>query len=418
MCTAARPGPHSGFNDGVDGGRICWAVAGTLCEGKVDGLNASKHLSCGQCDVFKTVQKEEGEKFHLAVRKDENHALYDQFLAITSIVNSMNALVYVSDLETHELLFVNPYGEAMFGSEWAGRRCFEVLQAGQTRACAFCTNNRLLVDGQPGPPVVWEFQNTITRRWFQCIDRAIRWWDGRLVRMEVAFDISDRKEIDRFREQYVGLVSHDLRNPLNGILLNAQVLKQSARKRNMGDECSGIDHIIGSATRMDALIEDLLETTRLESGRVQLHREMVDLDTWMGEVVHRAIAPAERARVAVHRSEHEVRVSADRNRLERVVENLLSNAFKYSGDASVDVRVRKQGAEGVVSVIDHGKGIAPAELPHVFDRFYRGAHVGPDKGLGLGLYNARLIVEAHAGRIWVESPENHGAAFHFALPLA
>jgi two-component system phosphate regulon sensor histidine kinase PhoR len=341
----------------------------------------------------------------------------EQFVAITSIVNSMNAIVYVADLETHELLFLNPYAEQLFGANAVGRRCFEVLQTGQIGPCAFCTNHRLLVNGQPGPPVIWEFQNTVTRRWFQCIDRAIRWWDGRLVRMEVAFDITARKDADRFREQYVGLVSHDLRSPLNGILLNAQVLKRAAKKNGLEDEFADLDHIVASATRMNALIEDLLETTRLESGKIELHLETIDLDTWVEDVVQRTTSPASRSRVAVHTS-GAVRARGDRMRLERVVENLLSNALKYSGaEAAVDVDVRSDDDEAIVSVTDDGKGIAACDLPHVFDRFFRGAHAFPQNGLGLGLYNARLIIEAHGGRIWAESPPDHGAEFHFALPL-
>jgi len=405
------------MNGGTEGGRICWAVAGTLCGGKVRGSFATKRAACMACEVFKTVQREEGAAFRLLVPEGEHHALYEQCVAITSIVNSMNASVYVAEIDTHELLFINPYAEKLFG-DVVGRRCYEVLQIGQTSPCAFCTNHRLLLDnGQPGAPVVWEFQNTVTRRWFQCIDRAIRWWDGHLVRLEVAFDITDRKEADRFREQYVGLVSHDLRNPINGILLNAQALRRTARKRGLDEECAELDHVIASATRMNSLIGDLLETTHLESGQLQLHLEPVDLEPWVVDVVHRTTVPAALERIVMRPAGGPVRAMADRNRLERVLENLLSNALKYSGDALVDVAVRQEKTQAIVSVIDRGGGIAEADLPHLFERFFRGSRTSSAKGLGLGLYNARLIVEAHGGRIWAESPPGHGAEFHFALPV-
>ncbi len=418
VCPAARPGPHSGMNGGAEGGRICWSVAGTLCDGKVRGSFASKRSTCTDCEVFKRVQQEEGERFHLLVPASEHHALYEQFVAITSIINSMNAIVYAADLETHELLFLNPYAEKLFGSRAIGARCFDVLQKGQTGPCSFCTNKSLLVDGQPGPPVVWEFQNTVTHRWFQCIDRAIRWWDGRLVRMEIAFDITERKEADRFREQYVGLVSHDLRNPLNGILLNAQALRRSAHKHGMDQECPEVEYVISSATRMNALIADLLETTRLESGRLELRLEPIEMQPWVQDVVRRTIIPASRDRIIVQPAASPVRAFVDRDKLERVLENLLSNALKYSGEASVDVAIRQEEGSAVVSVVDHGSGVPAEDLPHVFDRFFRGSQSNGSGGLGLGLYNARLIVEAHGGRIWAESPPGQGAEFYFSLPSA
>jgi PAS domain S-box-containing protein len=104
--------------------------------------------------------------------------------------------VYVADVTTYELLFMNHYGRTIWG-EAAGRTCWQTLQSGQGGPCAFCTNARLILpNGEPAPPVVWEFQNTVTKHWYECRDQAIRWSDGRLVRMEIATDITDRKHAD------------------------------------------------------------------------------------------------------------------------------------------------------------------------------------------------------------------------------
>lgn len=112
------------------------------------------------------------------------------------ILDNLDALVYASDMKTHELLFFNAYGRERWG-EPVGRKCWQVLQEGQTAPCAFCTNDRLLDDrGRPGPAVVWEFQNTVNGRWYQCRDQAIEWRDGRLVRVEIATDITERKELE------------------------------------------------------------------------------------------------------------------------------------------------------------------------------------------------------------------------------
>lgn len=124
---------------------------------------------------------------------EENHS----YQAIETILNSLDALVYVSDLQTYDLLYINDYGAAQWGPIM-GRKCYQVLQAGQNSPCRFCTNNRLLnADGKPTAVYVWEFQNTLNGRWYQCRDQAIYWTDGRLVRIEIATDITDRKLMEQ-----------------------------------------------------------------------------------------------------------------------------------------------------------------------------------------------------------------------------
>lgn len=116
--------------------------------------------------------------------------------AINIILNSLDALVYVSDIHTYELLYLNDYGLSVWGSA-KDKKCYQILQSGQHAPCQFCTNHKLLdADGNPSGVYVWEFQNTQNGRWYQCRDQAIRWTDGRLVRIEIATDITDRKHIE------------------------------------------------------------------------------------------------------------------------------------------------------------------------------------------------------------------------------
>ncbi|MGD2270027.1 MAG: PAS domain S-box protein [Desulfobacterales bacterium] len=124
-------------------------------------------------------------------------AIYRQIEELFAIFNAIEGPVYVADMETYEILAVNRYCEDNYGPELVGEKCYEVLQEGQEFPCSFCTN-RMLVgnNGIPNPPVVWELKNTKTGNWYQCIDRAIHWPDGRLVRMEIAFNINERKEAE------------------------------------------------------------------------------------------------------------------------------------------------------------------------------------------------------------------------------
>lgn len=123
-----------------------------------------------------------------------NKQIYDlSYRSIATILDSLDALVYVADMDTCELIFCNAYGRNIWG-ETQGKTCWKVLQQDQDGPCEFCTNNRLLdYNGQPTGVYVWEFQNTVDQRWYQCRDQAIVWVDGRLVRMEIATDITDRK---------------------------------------------------------------------------------------------------------------------------------------------------------------------------------------------------------------------------------
>lgn len=128
-------------------------------------------------------------------RGDKHSADYSQE-ALSTVLNSLDALVYVSDMQTHEMIFMNDYGVSVWGAP-NGRRCYEVLQDGQESACEFCTNKSLLDEsGNPAGVHVWEFQNTQNKHWYQCRDQAIHWPDGRLVRIEIATDITERKKIE------------------------------------------------------------------------------------------------------------------------------------------------------------------------------------------------------------------------------
>lgn len=343
-------------------------------------------------------------------------ALHTQFSVLSTIFDALNVVVYVADLDTYELLFVNDYTERVFGGRWRGRPCFEFLQVGQKAACTFCTNARLVREGAPLPPYVWEFQNTRNGRWYLCIDRAIPWVDGRLVRLEVAVDITDRKEAERFREQYVGLVSHDLRNPLGSIAMAAQVLHRRLGERGMEDEQQAMGLVLRNAKRMNDMIGDLLESVRLEAG-LTLDRRRIDLGELAGGLLS-GWTPDDRRRVDVRAPEPAPQVEGDAPRLERVIENLLTNAIKYSPpETPVVIEIGRRDGHAVVTVLDQGRGIPADQQARLFQRFVR-VPGSPPGGLGLGLYISRLIVEAHGGTIAVESEAGRGSRFRFTLPLA
>jgi PAS domain S-box-containing protein len=241
---------------------------------------------------------------------------------------------------------------------------------------------------------------------------------NRRVLLSIVRDITERKRAEQFREEYLSLISHDLRTPLTVILGQADFLRLALERIGNRRLAGGAEAIVASGKRMRAMIQDLVDTARLEAGQISLHQEPVVLQDLLREVAARAVPLADQPRVQLDLAEEPVTVLGDRERLERVIVNLVTNALKYSdADQPVAVRLVQRAHEGLISIVDRGVGISQPDLPHVFDRFFRATNRKGAEGLGLGLYIARLIVHAHGGRIWAESEPGKGSAFRFALPL-
>ncbi|WP_304504076.1 ATP-binding protein [Corallococcus sp. EGB] len=240
------------------------------------------------------------------------------------------------------------------------------------------------------------------------------------TRIAILRDVTERRDLEKLREEYVGLISHDLRNPLNTINLRAHLLQRALHERKLEREGHMAQAIIHNVEWMSTMIEELLEGSRLESGRVTLHREARDLGRFLEEVLERDVPPDTRERFRLHREESLPPVPIDAARLERVVTNLLTNALKYSPKGTpVDVRLSAVHDHAVVSVTNQGPGLSARDAARLFDKYYRteDGRLQDGKGLGLGLYISRLIVEAHSGHIWVESEPDRGITFFFSVPL-
>ncbi|MHB1413843.1 MAG: sensor histidine kinase [Chloroflexota bacterium] len=229
-------------------------------------------------------------------------------------------------------------------------------------------------------------------------------------------EVVERKRAEQFKEQYISLVSHDLRAPLTVVLGQAQMLRRVKDKPDAVLRTG--EAIQASGQRMNAMIQDLIDSARLEAGQMQLDKTPVDVLAFAEDLRERMATALDGDRIAIDIPEEVLPpVLADPNRLERIFANLLSNALKYSQDM-VTVKMAVSGDELVVSVIDRGSGIAQADLAHLFDRFYRASGTRKVEGLGLGLYITKMLVEAHGGRLWVESELGKGSTFAFTLPLA
>lgn len=222
------------------------------------------------------------------------------------------------------------------------------------------------------------------------------------------------------RETLLGVVAHDLRSPLSSIRLSAELLEDRAGAADAAPQIHNAARtIVRSADRMERLIQDLLDFAQIQAGRIRL-----ELREWPArQLVHdtvelfRPIA-AEKQQHFDGRAPEDLVAWCDRDRVLQILANLVGNALKFTPEGgSVDIRAASGDGEAVFTVEDTGPGLAAEDASHIWDRYWRTA-TRSGGGVGLGLSIARGLVEAHGGRIWLETTLGAGAAFHFTLPRA
>ena len=225
-------------------------------------------------------------------------------------------------------------------------------------------------------------------------------------------DLSKQAGTASLRED-LSAIAHDLKNPLGVIVLEIQAL-ESRLGRAVPAVHHGLERIAQNAMFVERLLSGLLDLVASDEGELQLRVEHVDLPVMLRETLDRAVSSVDRSRVLLDIRET-LAVTGDSMRLERVVANLVDNALKHaSREAPVTVRLDRRAGCACISVIDSGPGLQPHEVETCFERFHRDR---ASQGHGLGLYIARKIVEAHKGRIGVQTAQGKGARFYVMLPL-
>ncbi len=239
----------------------------------------------------------------------------------------------------------------------------------------------------------------------------------------VATDVTEQQEADRLQDEFIGLVSHELRTPLTGILGYLELLRMSPDPLTE-EQRDDLDVIQRNAERLLRLVTDLLLSVQLSAGTFSVDAEPIDLAEVVRQSAHNIDPIADAAGVTmVVDADHPIRLQADPLRLAQAVENVLSNAVKFTPkDGSVTVRAFERPGDpptAVIEVTDTGIGIAPAELSRLTERFFRSrtARDRRGRGIGLGLPITQAIIEAHRGRMDVASEPGSGTTFTLSLPI-
>lgn len=227
------------------------------------------------------------------------------------------------------------------------------------------------------------------------------------------------EDLSRLKDEFLSIASHELRTPVTSIKGYTQLAKMLIKEGDLGTSEEYLDIALDQIDRMSRLILELLDVSRIETGRLEIRREPIPWSQFVRDVVHRHHTAVSDRRFHVSVPNLGRVVTGDRDRLEQVLGNLLENAVKYSPEGSdITVAVDDKGDALVTAVCDRGIGIPADELSQVFERFHRGRQVSSTNygGLGLGLYITKQIIERHGGTIWVESKEGQGTTFYFSLP--
>lgn len=256
--------------------------------------------------------------------------------------------------------------------------------------------------------------------WFNFTYKPLRNAQGKVYAiLHAAMDVTKQVQLQQQKDEFLGIASHELKTPVTSIKAYAQVLERMIR--NEGDEKKAgmVRKMDLQLNRLTGLVGDLLDVTKIQSGKMTFNPVKFDFDQAVGEIVDEMQHITSKHQIKTDLNSNSS-VYADRERIGQVITNFLSNAIKYSNDANqIDVHTYTLNDEVILSVRDYGIGISKALQHMVFDQFYRVGgnlqHTYP--GLGLGLYISAEIIRNEGGRIWVESEEGQGATFCFALKI-
>jgi len=236
---------------------------------------------------------------------------------------------------------------------------------------------------------------------------------------KIARDITEKKQEEQRKNDFIGMVSHELKTPLTSLTALIQLASQKLRRSDEGFLANAMEKANYQARRMAGMINNFLHVSRLEAGKLLVEKRPFELDKLLQEILEEVQLTVTSHHFSLEECDH-ITVNADKDKINSVISNLVSNAVKYSPKGRlVDIRCKVRDEKVIVSVKDEGMGIKPGDLAHVFDRYYRVEtnHTRHISGFGIGLYLSAEIIKLHGGDIWVESESGKGSVFYFSLPL-
>lgn len=259
------------------------------------------------------------------------------------------------------------------------------------------------------------------KRWMRVVGKCKKDESGNFVSVyAVLMDVTDQKLDEQRKNDFIAMVSHELKTPLTSVKGYIQVLQLKAKIEKLAFPMKALEGANRQIVKMTNMINGFLNVARLESGKIMIDFEKVELNKLVQEILEEY-----KGNIVDHRFQEnygpELFIMADWEKLGQVINNLISNAIKYSsGNTEISISCFQDGSNAVFKVIDQGMGISTTDLPRLFERFYRveNSKTATVAGFGIGLYLSSEIIQRHQGRIWAESELGESSTFYFSIPLA
>jgi PAS domain S-box-containing protein len=322
----------------------------------------------------------------------------------------------------HTILSWNPAMNRITGyssDEAVGQNWREVLTVSEVQAEPAASTNG---HGPTAGVSARILRKNRTEGWIQYSSNTINTREGTVTaKVVVVHDVTAERQAEQLKSDFVATISHELRTPLTPLKGFLSTLLEGTVDDSEEARREYYEIMLKQTNRLERLITDLLEVSRVEAAEPLIDRQTVELTAPIADQVRSFLDQYPGRIIRMHAPARPILVHADPSPVGLIVSNLISNALKYSPtEAPVEVTVAVGGEGAIVSVHDHGNGIPGSELERIFDRFYQieRAHTRSNGGAGLGLYIARRLVEAMAGRLWVDSEPGRGSTFSFSLPLS
>ena len=329
------------------------------------------------------------------------------------ILEAMKDGVFIVN-QQYAIEYINPELENDFGLP-EGRKCYQYFH-NKEEPCPWCKIGEVMAR----KTVRWECSFPKNQRTYDLIATPLNNLDGSVSTLEIFHDITERKRVEQLKDEFIGLVSHEMRSPLTVITGALNTVLTEGPRLSPKEERQLLEDAAWEAGTLAHILGNLLELSRVQADRLFLSFEPVDVKAVIRNAVQRIKRQSSIHRFVLGLPKELPPVRADVIRLERILHNLLENAIKYSPDGGyIRVTAKMDSEHLVIGVSDQGVGISQQDQARLFAPFERleNSRIERVKGVGLGLLVCRRLVEAHGGRIWVESEPGKGSTFFFTLPL-